>query len=73
MEQGLTYLVNPFITDTDSWFLLADQHELMFNWRVRPNFFRGNDVDTQDAKFIGRMRYSLGASDWRGVTGSAGA
>jgi phage major head subunit gpT-like protein len=71
LAQDLTYVVNPFLTSTHSWFLLADQHELMFLWRIRPSFFRANDVDTQDFKCIGRMRYSVGASDWRGITGSA--
>lgn len=72
-SQGLTYVANPFLTDEDAWFLLSDQHQLNFLWRVKPTFFKANDVDTQDFKCIGRMRYSLGASSWRGITGSAGA
>lgn len=71
--QGMTFIAHPFLTDEDSWFLLSDQHQLNFFWRVKPSFFKANDVDTQDFKCIGRMRYSLGASSWRGITGSAGA
>jgi hypothetical protein len=36
-------------------------------------FFKGNDFDTQDAKFQADMRFSVGFSDFRGVTGNAGA
>ena len=71
--QGMTFISNPFLTDEDAWFVTSDQHQLNFLWRVKPTFFRANDVDTQDMKCIGRMRYSLGASGWRGIVGSAGA
>lgn len=72
-SQGMVGVSSPYLTDEDSWFVTSDQHQLMFFWRIRPSFFKANDVDTQDFKCIGRARYSLGASDWRGITGSSGA
>lgn len=72
-SQGMNYVASPFLTDEDAWFLLSDQHQLNFFWRVKPSFFKANDIDTQDFKCIGRMRYSLGASSWRGIVGSCGA
>jgi hypothetical protein len=72
-SKGIDIVVSPFLTDTDSWFLLADQHKLMWYDRTPLSFFKGNDFDTDNVKFKGRMRYSKGFSDWRGVVGSSGA
>lgn len=71
-NKSLTYTVNRYLTDTDAWFVLADEHKLNMYERVPLGFFKGNDFDTFDAKFSGRMRYSVGWSSWRGVTGSPG-
>jgi hypothetical protein len=73
LEKDIQYTVNHYLTDTDSWFLLADEHKINFFWRRKPEFFKGNDFDTQDAKFQSAMRFSVGFSDFRGVTGDTGA
>lgn len=70
--KGLNYFVNHYLTDTDAWFLLADGHKINFFEREPVTFFKGNDFDTQDCKFLSRMRHSVGWSDGRGVTGSQG-
>lgn len=70
--KGLKYVVNHYLTDTDAWFLLADEHKLRRYTRIPRTFFKGSDFDTDDCKFKARERYSTGFSDWRGVTGSAG-
>jgi phage major head subunit gpT-like protein len=54
------------------WFIIADEHEMNFFWRVKPEFKWDEDFDTFVAKYRGYMRYSFGVSDWRGVVGSAG-
>jgi phage major head subunit gpT-like protein len=72
-DKELGYTINRFLTDTDSWYLLADEHKLMMYERVPLSFFKGNDFDTFDCKYAARMRYQVGWSSWRGVTGSAGA
>lgn len=73
LEKNIQYTVNHYLTDADSWFLLADEHKVNFFWRRKPEFFKGNDFDTQDAKFQAAMRFSVGFSDFRGVTGDTGA
>lgn len=70
--KGLKYTVNHYLTNTNAWFLLADEHKLRRFTRVPLQFYKGNDFDTDDAKFKARMRYSVGATDWRGITGNAG-
>lgn len=73
-EMGLAYTVNHYIQNDDLWLLLADKtmHDLKFFWRVKPEFENDDDFDTKDAKFSGYMRFSYGATDWRGVDGGAG-
>lgn len=73
MAKGLQFCVNHYLTDTDAWFLLGASHKLNLFERTPISFFKGNDFDTQDLKFMARMRLSAGFSDFRGVTGTAGA
>lgn len=72
-NKGLQYMVSHFLTDSDSWFLLAAEHKLKWVQRTDLAFFKGNDFDTFDCKFAARMRHSTTWADWRGVTGNAGA
>lgn len=59
--------------DTDKyWFIQSDRHELNFFWRVKPEFKAMEEFDNFTAKYRGYMRYSFGASDWRGIVGSPG-
>ncbi len=63
-----------FITDTDSWFLLADKrYGAPVSFKRVPLSFRADvDFDTDDIKQKCRTRYSYGATDWRWVYGSLG-
>ena len=56
-----------------AWFLIDPSYcELNFFWRKKPEFKSAEDFDTFVAKYRGYMRYSYGASDWRGIVGSKG-
>lgn len=69
----LDYLSEAGVGSDTVWFLQdSEQHELNFFWRIRPEFKWDEDFDTFVAKYRGYMRYSLGASDWRGMVGSKG-
>lgn len=58
---------------TTQWFLIdSNLNELHFFWRVRPEFKQDEAFDTDLAVFKGRMRFSDGWSDWRGIWGSKG-
>jgi len=67
----------PFLTDTDSWFVLADPGDvpggLTSFMRTPPEFTSDGDFDTDDLKAKGFMRFSLGFLDPRCVYGSDGA
>jgi hypothetical protein len=61
-----------YLTDPDSWFLLANNHDCRFWWRVRPETAEADDFLTGDALYKIYARYSKGFSEWRGVYGSSG-
>ena len=59
--------------NTLPWFLMDSQmHELNWFWREKLSFKNDTDFDTDTAKYKGRMRFSLGWSDHRGIIGSYG-
>lgn len=66
--------VNPFLTDTDAFYIRTDVPEGMKMFaRVAAEFAQDGDFDTYNVKYKGYERYSVGWSDWRGVYGSTGA
>jgi phage major head subunit gpT-like protein len=69
----LKVVVYDYLT-SDTAFFLADskKHGLTFFWRVKPTFGKSTDSDNFVAKYNGRMRYSYGYTDWRGIIGSTG-
>ena len=72
---GLSWFATPFITDTDSFFVLGDKkdHDLKFIWRLRPETDDTIDFDTKSMKFSAIQRFSINFNEWRGVVGSMGA
>ncbi len=62
-----------YLTSSAQWFLmdslLMKEYHLWFD-RVTPEFFKDKEFDTLNAKYAGYMRYSSGASDWRGLFGN---
>jgi phage major head subunit gpT-like protein len=59
--------------NTLPWFLMDSQmHQLNWFWREKLSFKNETDFDTDTAKYKGRMRFSLGWSDHRGIIGSYG-
>lgn len=74
-KYGITPKCVHWLTDTDSWFLLAAKgmHDMKMWLRVSDEFRNSDDPITGDAIFTARHRLSTGFGDWRGVVGSAGA
>lgn len=71
-EEGLTFMVSHYLTDTDAWFLIGEQHDLNFVWDVKP---RGGMEEDFDAEIIKRKvveGYAVGHGEWRGVWGTSG-
>jgi hypothetical protein len=70
----LKVVVLDYLTDTNAWFVADSQvHQLNWFWREKLSFKNETDFDTDIAKYKGRMRFSYGWSDWRGIIGSSGA
>lgn len=61
-----------YLTDTNAWFILADEHLVNFFWRVKPDHESDNDFQTDDALFKVRARWSRKWSRPWGVFGSPG-
>lgn len=78
LESGIKIVIMDYLSEagvgSDTVWVLQDsnQHELNFFWRIKPEFKWDEDFDTFVSKYRGYMRYSLGASDWRGMVGSLG-
>jgi len=70
---GLQLMVSHYISDPDTWFLLADNHDLNFFWREKTTTDSADDFDTGNGKFKAYMRFGVGYGDWRGTWGSPGA
>lgn len=67
-------IVNPYLTDTDAWFIRTNCPDgLKAFMRREPSVADDSDFDTSNAKFKAAFRASWGATDFRGVYGSAGA
>jgi hypothetical protein len=71
---GIRLVVNPWLTDTDAWFVKTDvPNGLTFYWRMQPELSRDNEFDTKNLKMTVVGRWDTGWSDPRGVFGTAGA
>lgn len=71
----INYMISPYLTDTDAWFVLADKEdtELRFYWRERPSIFHDVHFDSRSLKTAMWMRFIVGFNGYLGVWGSAGA
>lgn len=76
-RRSWTIVVNPRLTDTDAWFLVAgskSQHGLTFYRRVPISMEpMAIDARTGNRIFKVRHRFSVGAWTWVGTYGTAGA
>jgi phage major head subunit gpT-like protein len=70
----VTVKVWGYLSSATAWFLRdSGLAQNIFMWRVKPQFNSEVDFDSGNVKFKGRMRFSYGWSDWRGLYGNAGA
>ncbi len=70
----LDVVVNPYLTDTDSWFVKNDLDNcLVMTRRSKAKIERDNEFDTMNMKIFTWCRFGVDAIDARGFYGSAGA
>lgn len=74
-KYGIQLVVSHWLTDPDSWFLLADkdEHDLNMFIRVDDQFNADDDPLTGDSINTARHRVSVGFGEFRGTFGSQGA
>lgn len=64
---SMDIVVVDYLTDADTWFLLADKHDLNFFERTPMELDDDVDFDGDSFKIACRERFAVGFSDWRGV------
>lgn len=68
------FTINPFLTDTNAWFIKTDQMDaLKYFSRIKLSFDKDGDFETGNQKYKGRERYSFGWSNPLGLWGSPGS
>jgi phage major head subunit gpT-like protein len=66
-------VVLDYLTSATAWWIQDPRFDnLVFFWRVKPEYKREENFDTMVAKYRGYMRFVAGYSDWRGMVGSTG-
>ena len=67
-----TLIVDPYLNDTNNWFLLTapSQHKLNFFWREKPSTDMEEDFRTKGILHSITCAFSVGFTDWFGVLGS---
>jgi phage major head subunit gpT-like protein len=73
-EEGMRAEVVNFLTNANSWYLLAEkgEHDLNFYERTNTQFQNGDDFDTGDAKFKAFQRFQVNYGEYRGTFASQG-
>lgn len=76
--RGLTFenaIITPYLTDTDSWFVLGDDltNTTMWYWDVQPRTAMEDDFETETVKRKLVHGFSSGHARWFNVYGSSGA
>jgi hypothetical protein len=65
--------LNHYFTSAHAWFIRTTApNGMTFFWRDEPTFDQDNDFDTKNAKAATYLRFSVGATDPRGIYGSNG-
>lgn len=72
-HEGLTPHLSHYLTDSDAWFVICDNHDMNYFLRQKPTFEAGDDFKSGNSMFQLIQRHDAGHGDWRGVYGSTGA
>ena len=68
----VTPIVTPYLTDTDSWFLLGDNLPTKWFWDVSPRTAMEDEFDLEIIKRKRVHGFSMGHTTWVGVYGTSG-
>ena len=72
---GLSYMTSEYLTDTDSWYVLADksEHKLLWYNRKMPEVKSFEDFDAGALKTKNTARWDTGHASWYGTYGNTGS
>lgn len=70
---GWSVFASRYLTDTDCWFLISDQHDFRFYWKKQPTMSSTTDFDTDNMMYKLVMRFAVGVFDYKGAYGTLGA
>ena len=70
-EEGLTWMVSHYLSNSKAWFLIGDQHDLNFIWDVRPRGGMQEDFDAEVLKRKVVQGFIVGHGEWRGTWGTS--
>ena len=70
--EGISFMVSHYITSSDDWFLLCDEHDLNFIWEQQPTGGMEEDFDSDTIKRKLVQGYCVGHGEWYGAFGSSG-
>lgn len=72
--QNVELVVNPYLTDTDAWFVLTDvENGVLYIESIKPEPDKDMVFDSKDLKFTVHGGFSVVTADPRAVWGSPGA
>lgn len=66
-------IVSPRITDTDSWFCIADDPQLFLFWKRRAKLQKGGDFETGNLLYKTTIRFAAFSMGYKELWGSPGA
>jgi phage major head subunit gpT-like protein len=72
-SRGLELVVNPYLTSTTAWYLIAEQNPIITFMRRKPAFAQDGDFDSGDMRFKGTMRMSVEVNKPLGIYRNNGA
>jgi phage major head subunit gpT-like protein len=71
--RNLQLVVDPFLTSSTAWFLIADQNPIICFMRRKPEFKSDGDFETGDARFKSTFRMSCEVNSPLGLYRNSGA
>lgn len=72
LANEVTAVVTPYLTDSDSWFLLGSTLPTRWFWDVQPRTAMEDDFDLEIIKRKRVHGFSMGHCRWQGVYGTSG-
>lgn len=71
-DEGLSFMVSHYKSDTDAWMAIGTTHDLNYIWDERPRTGTDEDFDSEVIKHKVVEGMFVGFGEWRGTWGTSG-